>query len=117
MLVPLADLPQAHSQEVGRGTGNQPPQCRAGAPPRSPLPPNSRAGASGAGGPAAGRLRPGAVRRKRRPGLLWSLKAAEGRERPAPALCEPRSPLARLGPPGARSWRRLLGQARRQSGR
>lgn len=51
------------------------------------------------GGRAAGRLRPGAVRRKRRPGLFWSLKAAEGREQPAPALCEPRSPLARLGPP------------------
>lgn len=118
MVVPLVHLPQEHSQEVNRGTGNLAPsalQYQARAPPPYPLPTppphfNFRAGAWGTGGPAAGRLKPGAVRRKPRPGLFWSLKAAEGRERPAPALCELRSPLARLVPPGARSWRRLLGR-------
>lgn len=52
----------------------------------------------GAGGRAAGHRRAGAVGRKQQPELSPSIKATEGREQPAPALCKPGSPLGRPDP-------------------
>lgn len=67
------------------------------APPPCPHPPGSRAGTSGAGGPAAGRRRPGLCAGSGGPAVPEPQSG--GREgAAAPALCEPRSPLARPAP-------------------
>lgn len=119
MVVPLAFLPQAHSQEVD---SNWKPALRPGLGQtlgdrqgrllRTPLPlPRLQGWDLGAGGPAGSRTsKDRGWAQEAAAGLSWSLKAAEGRERPAPALCEPRSLLSRQGLPGARSWHPLLGQ-------
>lgn len=54
---------------------------------------------SGAGMQAAGCGRPKAALQEAAAGTVLSLKATEGREQPAPALCEARSPLSHRGPP------------------
>lgn len=81
------------------------------APPPYPLTPPPPPGLGLGGGRAGSRTSKGrGWAQEAAAGLSWSLKAAEGWERPAPALCEPRSLLGRQGLPGTRSWHPLLGQ-------
>lgn len=53
---------------------------------------------SGAGMQAAGRGRPKAALQEAAAETVLSLKVTEGREQPAPALCEARSPLSHQDP-------------------
>lgn len=54
---------------------------------------------SGAGMQAAGCGRPKAALQEAAAGTVLSLKVTEGREQPAPALCEAHSPLSHRGLP------------------
>lgn len=76
------DLSQAHSQEVDWKAALR-PNAEGRPPPRLQgwdfRPEGGQPDVAGLGG----------VRRKQWPGLSGSLKVAEGREQPAPALCKP----------------------------